>query len=195
MKRNETNALRCDDASTDLDNLGADSASHSERHSLRSDTQRLTGANSDQESRSSEDDTAPEREGEETTLTKSTTTPYLTVFAWWIPELVASLLSIASLACIVEVLRRFNGSPLIEVSLPKHLTLNGIIAALATVNRACLNTPVCSALLQQMWLYLASQTDSPEPPRSRLRDLELYTRASTGAWGCLIFLCKARVTR
>lgn len=120
---------------------------------------------------------------------------FLAVCAWWIPELFASVVSVAMLGCIVAVLIKYDGHLLTELHLPGHLTLNGIIAALATVNRACLNTPVCSALLQQMWLYLANESKREGTPRSRLRDLELYTEASTGAWGSLLFLCKARSAR
>jgi hypothetical protein len=120
---------------------------------------------------------------------------YFEVCSWWIPELFASLLSVVTLGCIIAVLRTYNGSLLTELDLPRYLTLNGVVAALATVNRACLNTPVCSALLQQMWLYLATESKVKGSPRSRLRDLELYTDASTGAWGSLVFLCKARMSR
>jgi hypothetical protein len=126
---------------------------------------------------------------------KDKTATYFSVFAWWKPELFASLLSIVALGCIIAVLRTYDGSPLIELDLPRYLTLNGILAALATVNRACLNTPVCSALLQQMWLYLAKESKVKGSPRSRLRDLDLYTDASTGAWGSLVFLCRARMSR
>jgi hypothetical protein len=119
---------------------------------------------------------------------KGKTATYFSVFAWWKPELFASLLSVVTLGCIIAVL-------LTELDLPRYLTLNGVVAALATVNRACLNTPVCSALLQQMWLYLAKESKVKGSPRSRLRDLELYTDASTGAWGSLVFLCKARMSR
>lgn len=121
--------------------------------------------------------------------------PYLAIFAWWIPELFASLFSVIALGCTIGVLSHYNGSLLTEIDLPKHLTLNGVVAALATVNRACLNTPVCSALLQQMWLYLAKESEAKKSPASHLRDLELYTDASAGAWGSLIFLCKARLPR
>jgi hypothetical protein len=126
---------------------------------------------------------------------KRKATTYFAVFAWWKPELFASFLSIASFVSIVVVLRIYEGVALTELNLPKSLTLNSVVAALATVNRACLMTPVCSALFQQMWLYLAKESKGKRPPRSQLRDLELYADASTGAWGSLVFLYKARVSR
>jgi hypothetical protein len=127
--------------------------------------------------------------------TKGKAATYFAVFAWWKPELFASFLSIASFISIVVVLSIYDGVALTELNLPKSLTLNSVIAALATVNRACLMTPVCSALFQQMWLYLAKESKGERSPRCQLRDLELYADASTGAWGSLVFLCKARVSR
>lgn len=120
---------------------------------------------------------------------------YFAVLAWWKPELFASFLSIASFVSIIVVLCIYDGVVLTEVNLPSSLSLNSVIAALATVNRACLNTPVCSALFQQMWLYLAQESREERSSRCRLRDLELYADASTGAWGSLVFLYKARVSR
>jgi hypothetical protein len=120
---------------------------------------------------------------------------HLAVLAWWKPELFASFLSIASFVSIIVVLCAYDGVALTELDLPRSLTLNSVVAALATVNRACLMTPVCSALFQQMWLYLAKESEEEQSPRCRLRDLELYADASTGAWGSLVFLCKTRVSR
>lgn len=149
--------------------------------------QQLLGSGDDTDISETDNDTSGKAQGK--------MSPYLAVFAWWIPELIASIISVSTLGCIIGVLSHYNGSLLTEINLPEHLTLNGVIAALATVNRACLNTPVCSALLQQMWLYLANESEAKDSPASRLRDLELYTNASTGAWGSLVFLCKARVAR
>jgi hypothetical protein len=133
---------------------------------------------------------------DKTTLSgKGKTMNYFAVFAWWKPELFASFLSIASFASIVIVLRIHEGVAMAELNLPRSLTLNSVIAALATVNRACLMTPVYSALFQEMWLYLARESKGERLSRCRLRDLELYAAASTGAWGSLVFLYKARVSK
>lgn len=91
--------------------------------------------------------------------TKGKAAAYLAVLAWWKPELFASFLSIASFVSIVVVLRIYDGVALTELNLPRSLTLNSVIAALATVDRACLMTPVCSALFQQMGLYLAKESE------------------------------------
>jgi hypothetical protein len=133
--------------------------------------------------------------GKTTRSKKGKAATYFAVFAWWKPEVFASFLSIVSFVSIVVVLSVYDGVALTELNLPTSLTLNSVIAALATVNRACLMTPVCSALFQQMWLYLAKESKGERSPRCQLRDLELYADASTGAWGSLVFLYKARVSR
>lgn len=130
-----------------------------------------------------------------TDQTKFGSSSFFKVLVWWIPELVATLISITALGCMVVLLLKYDRVLLEDVRLPTSLTLNGTIAALATLNRACLNTPVCSALLQQMWLYLDKESKREGPSRSRLRDTELYASASTGAWGSLIFLIKIRASR
>jgi len=118
----------------------------------------------------------------------------VSTLTWWIPELVASVLSIASFCSIVGVLLTFNGRAAAEIHLPRYLTLNGLIAAIATINRACLTAPVCSAVMQEMWLYFASEAKKASS-RSCLYDLSSYTEASSGAVGSLKFLAHARGRR
>ncbi|KAF2148687.1 hypothetical protein K461DRAFT_282159 [Myriangium duriaei CBS 260.36] len=48
--------------------------------------------------------------------------------------------------------------------------------------------------MQEMWLYFASETNK-ELSKSQLKDLELFTEASQGCWGSLIFLCRGRRSR
>lgn len=59
------------------------------------------------------------------------------LLACWYPEIIASFLTVASLICLVLILETFDGRPVIDNGLPQPLTLNGLIAALATINRAC----------------------------------------------------------
>jgi len=113
---------------------------------------------------------------------------------WWIPELVASALSITSFCAIVGILYKFNGRLAADLHLPRFLTLNGLVAAIATVNRACLTTPVCSAMMQEMWIYFSDEA-SRTPCRSRLQDLEIFTEASNSAIGSIKFLAHARGRR
>ena len=115
--------------------------------------------------------------------------PYLDVVSWWIPELVSSALSVASFASIVIVLLVYDRCAVARLGMPSGLTLNGIVALLATIGRVCLCAPVCSALLQEMWLYLAKESKK-RTPTSRLRDLELFFGASYGTVGSLQFLAR-----
>ena len=112
-------------------------------------------------------------------------------FRWWLPEIIASILSIASLLSIVIVLRIYDGQSLNDLNLPYSLTLNGIIAVIATLNRVALMVPVGSAMSQEAWLWFSSVAHK-DTCRSRFLDLDLSDAASRGAWGSLVFLFVAR---
>lgn len=112
-------------------------------------------------------------------------------FRWWLPEIIASILSIASLLSIVIVLRIYDGQSLNDLNLPYSLTLNGIIAVIATLNRVALMVPVGSAMSQEAWLWF-SPVNQRQNCRSRLRDIELSDAACRGVWGSLTFLFVAR---
>lgn len=113
---------------------------------------------------------------------------------WWIPEILASLLSLASLIAIITILLVYDRRAVADLSFPTGLTLNAIIAILATVGRAGLGVPVCSGILQEMWLYLSTQSAKGHP-ESCLNDIELFFRASYGALGSLEYLSKVRPAR
>jgi hypothetical protein len=113
----------------------------------------------------------------------------LIVLRWWLPELIASILSIASSISIVVILRNYDGRGLDNLSLPRGLTLNGIIAALSTLNRVCLMTPVGTAMSQEAWLWFSA---TGRKRSSRLGDLDLSDAASRGSWGSLVFLWSSR---
>jgi hypothetical protein len=110
---------------------------------------------------------------------------------WWLPELFSSFLSVAALASTVIVLRIYDGRGLDELNLPSSLTLNGVIAAIATFNRVALMVPVGSAMSQEAWLWF-SPVKQRQACRSRLEDLELSDAASRGPWGSFVFLYRAR---
>jgi hypothetical protein len=110
---------------------------------------------------------------------------------WWLPEIFASILSIAALLSIVIVLRIYDGQSLDDLNLPYSLTLNGIIAVIATLNRVALMVAVGSAMSQEAWLWF-SPVNQRQNCRSRLGDIELSDAASRGVWGSLKFLFVAR---
>jgi len=110
---------------------------------------------------------------------------------WWLPEIFASILSIAALLSIVIVLRIYDGQSLNDLNLPYSLTLNGIIAVIATLNRVAFMVAVGSAMSQEAWLWV-SPVNQRQNCRSRLGDIELSDAASRGVWGSLMFLFVAR---
>ena len=110
---------------------------------------------------------------------------------WWLPELLASILSIASLLALVIVLRAYDGRGINDLKLPASLTLNGIVAAISTFNRVCLMVPVGASLSQEAWLWF-SAAEHQKHIHSRLGDLDLSDGASRGAWGSLVLLCFSR---
>ena len=112
-------------------------------------------------------------------------------FRWWLPELFASVLSVASLLALVIVLRAYDGRGITDLNLPASLTLNGIVAAISTFNRVCLMVPVGAAISQEAWLWFLTARHQKRT-YSRLGDLDLTDGASRGAWGSLVFLCFSR---
>ena len=121
----------------------------------------------------------------------STITRSRSIIMWWIPEISALLLSIAALLAIAIVLKIYDGRALTNLNMPKDLTLNGIIAAIATFDRIFLIVPVGSAISQEAWLWFA-RNNKKTSPRSQLQDLGLSDQASRGAWGSFIFVFHSR---
>ena len=99
----------------------------------------------------------------------------------------SSWISIAALIALVIVLRTYNGRGLDDLRLPSWLSLNSLVALIATINRVALVAPVEAAMIQEVWLWFSSTRDGEEA-RSRLEDLEIFDEASRGAWGSCIFL-------
>ena len=128
------------------------------------------------------------------TLQSSRAQSPFSILAWWLPELFASTLSCASFLVIVWLLRMYDGRAVKELRLPQYLTLNGIIAAIATLNRAFLLMPIGSAFMQELWLYFADEAQKANC-LSRLRDLEVFDNASRGVWGSLWLLFRFRGRR
>lgn len=116
-----------------------------------------------------------------------------TALRWWIPELLAIILSIAALLVIVIVLRVYEGRSIDDLNLPKYLTLNGLVAAISTFDRVFLVVPIGSAISQEAWLWFR-KNDIEQHPHSHLRDLSRSDAASRGAWGsfCFVFTSPRR---
>lgn len=114
-----------------------------------------------------------------------------TLLRAWLPELVALALSLASLTSLIALLFAYEGRSVTRLGLPPYLTLNGIVAAIATVGRACLMALLCAAIMQAMWLTYFREAGKTHC-RSRLEDMDLFYEASNGAWGSFWFLFRMR---
>ncbi|KAI3558115.1 hypothetical protein CABS01_02675 [Colletotrichum abscissum] len=104
--------------------------------------------------------------------------PWSTSLKGWLPELIWSIISIASVAALAGVLSRFDGQRLPEW--PLGLTLNTLIAFLATLARAAFVIPVSESLSQLKWLWYRKARP--------LKDFQDFDSASRGPWGSIQLL-------
>ena len=109
-----------------------------------------------------------------------------TTLRWWIPELLASLMAVISLLAIDAVLNVYDGHTLTSLALPHSLSLNSLVAILATLNRMFLTVPLASCISQEGWLLFAKKRTRSR----RLQDLASYDDAAKGAWGSLLLIFK-----
>jgi hypothetical protein len=99
----------------------------------------------------------------------------------WIPELLAITTSTSCLIAIAVVLSVFTGRE--PPTLPYGITLNAVIATLATASRSMLLYTVATALSQLKWCWYQKQR--------KIEDIQIFDDASRGPWGAfslLIFL-------
>ena len=101
----------------------------------------------------------------------------------WNLEIISIVVSCASVAGIIGVLARFNGRSLPEW--PLNITLNTLIALLATIANANLLPPIQSGLSQLKWVRFKNK-------RAPLTDMEAFDDASRGTWGAIKLLAKGR---
>ncbi|KAK0615211.1 hypothetical protein B0T17DRAFT_510998 [Bombardia bombarda] len=101
----------------------------------------------------------------------------------WTYELVSMVVAFAAVASIIAVLAYYNGKPL--PSWPYSITINAVIAILATVATASMSVPLSSGLGQLKWIRF-KQGHAP------LSDMEVYDDASRGALGAIRMLFRLR---
>ena len=111
-------------------------------------------------------------------------------FRWWLPEILASGLSVISVGSLIILLKVYDRRGLKDIDLPGSLTLNGLIAFISELARVALMVPVGSALSQEIWLWL-SRVRTGSTCKSQVQDLDLSDAASRGAWGSFMLLFKA----
>ncbi|OHE92387.1 hypothetical protein CORC01_12314 [Colletotrichum orchidophilum] len=108
--------------------------------------------------------------------------PWTSSLMGWLPELLWSIISIASVAALAGVLSRFDGQRLPEW--PLGLTINALIAFLATLARAAFVIPVSESLSQLKWLWYRKERP--------LEDFQDFDSASRGPWGSIQLLKTTR---
>ena len=101
----------------------------------------------------------------------------------WTFEIVSLLVSTIAVGGIIGVLAYFEGRPLPEW--PLNITLNSLIALLATIANASLAIPLQNGLSQLKWIRFKA---GPAP----LTDMEAFDDASRGTWGAIKLLAKTR---
>ena len=96
--------------------------------------------------------------GTEYSTTRSTRRPKPRhhLFLDWRQEILASVVSLASFAALVAVLRKYNNRPLTDWSY-YGLSLSAMISILATAIRVTAMVPVATSLLQRSWLHVLMQ--------------------------------------
>lgn len=102
--------------------------------------------------------------------------------AWW-HELAWCLLAIGLLIALVVVLRCYENKA--APKWPSELSLNTVVATIATMCRALTVIPISEGLSQLKWNSL-SRTERP------LRDLYTFDQASRGPWGSLMLIFRAQ---
>ncbi|KAF1991323.1 hypothetical protein K402DRAFT_322720 [Aulographum hederae CBS 113979] len=118
-----------------------------------------------------------------TSTSSSNRSPVFSKSSSWTFEYISLLVGLGSIAGIVAVLATFNGQALPDW--PHHITLNALIALLATVANANIAIPLQSGLSQLKWIRFKSS-------RAPLADMEVFDEASRGTWGALKLLVTAR---
>jgi hypothetical protein len=112
------------------------------------------------------------------------TTSIVSRLVAWKLEIAGLVLALASLACLVAVVARFDGKPL--AAWPSHaITPNALIAVIVTVGTAGMSVALASGMGQMKWVRF-------KQGRAPLSDLEYFDEASRGAWGGLVLLFRMR---
>lgn len=100
-------------------------------------------------------------------------------FRWWSLEILSLFLAAGCLAAIVALLAVYDGKPQ-DSWKSSAVTLNGVVAFIATLCRTFFMVAISAALAQGKWNQLTSRNDSAG---HRLRDWTVFDDAAKGPWG------------
>jgi len=101
----------------------------------------------------------------------------------WTYEVASMITASLAVAATIAVLAHYDNKPL--SSWPSSITLNAVIAILATVSTAGMGVPLSSGLSQLKWVRF-------KQGRAPLIDMEYFDNASRGPLGALSLLFRAR---
>lgn len=101
----------------------------------------------------------------------------------WTFEIASLCIAVIAAAAIIGVLAAYDGRPL--ASWKFHITINAVIALLATVATATMAVVLSSGISQLKWIHFKIR-------REPLSDMEVFDDASRGTWGALMMLFKLR---
>ncbi|KAF6830440.1 hypothetical protein CPLU01_07366 [Colletotrichum plurivorum] len=101
----------------------------------------------------------------------------------WTFEIASLCIAVVAAAAIIGVLAAYDGRPL--ASWKFQITINAVIALLATVATATMAVVLSSGLSQLKWIHFKIR-------REPLSDMEVFDDASRGTWGALMMLFKLR---
>lgn len=123
-------------------------------------------------------------------LGRSRATPFYAkhVKNGWLVELLFVLLGIVALIALCVLLKRYDGkaAPRVNAVGDVNITLNTIVSILSTISRAALLLSVSEGISQSKWAWFL---DRQKP----LEDLDVFDKASRGAWGGLKLLWRVNV--
>lgn len=110
---------------------------------------------------------------------------------WWLFELLAWTLSLATLCALVLLLHQYNGKK--QSAWPSQLfTLNALVALIATFTRVSLLIPITQALSQAKWDWFSNSRWREVRKGKPLGDLEVFDKASRSAYGGLALLWRLK---
>ncbi|KAF2678905.1 hypothetical protein K458DRAFT_315808 [Lentithecium fluviatile CBS 122367] len=101
----------------------------------------------------------------------------------WASEIMTLAIGIGAVASIIGVIARYNESALPDW--PYDITLNALIALLATIANATMSVTLSTGLSQSKWIRFR-QAATP------LSDMEDFDEASRGSWGAVKLLATAK---
>ncbi|KAL9015983.1 MAG: hypothetical protein Q9185_006643 [Variospora sp. 1 TL-2023] len=107
---------------------------------------------------------------------------------WWGLELTSLLLGVVSIVALYALLKNREGKPAPTNSVVAgvNITLNTVVAILATIGKATLLLAVSECISQLKWTWYLNK-------HRRLEDLDVFDGASRGAWGGLELLWKINI--